>query len=224
MENFSTYVGLDVHMDSIDVSIAEAGRTGEIRHYGKIASDLRPVDTLIGKLKKPGRALRVVYEAGPSGFPLYRHLHARGVDCIVVSPSMIPKRPGERIKTDRRDSAFSGASSPRGRAASDLRAHRAGRSRARPRTRSRGCGPRSPPSTTAVEVLPASSRRPVRRSRRLDAAASQLALGPRLRLPRAADCIPGIHRVHQRGRRTGRATHRGAAHAFTAEATTSTPR
>jgi transposase len=118
MGNFSTYVGLDVHKDSIDVSIAEGSRTGEVRHYGKIASDLRSVDSLIGKLKKPGTALRVVYEAGPSGFPLYRHLRARGVDCIVVSPSMIPKRPGDRIKTDRRDSA------------SLARLHRAGELRA----------------------------------------------------------------------------------------------
>ena len=46
----------------------------------------------------------MVYEAGPCGFPLYRHLRSKGVDCVVVSPTMIPKRSGERVKTDRRDS------------------------------------------------------------------------------------------------------------------------
>ena len=45
-----------------------------------------------------------VYEAGPCGFGIYRHLTAHGEDCVVVSPSMIPKRSGDRVKTDRRDS------------------------------------------------------------------------------------------------------------------------
>src|SRR5258706_317330 len=98
------FVGLDVHKDTIDVSIAEGERHGEVRHYGVIASDLEPLDKVVRALRAPDRRLHFVYEAGPCGFGIYRHLTRRGEDCIVVSPSMIPKRSGDRVKTDRRDS------------------------------------------------------------------------------------------------------------------------
>ena len=104
MENRSMFVGLDVHKETIDVSIAEGDRHGEVRHYGVIASDLEPLDKVVRALRAPDRRLHFVYEAGPCGFGIYRHLHAQGEDCVVVSPSMIPKRSGDRIKTDRRDS------------------------------------------------------------------------------------------------------------------------
>ena len=104
MENRSMFVGLDVHKDTIDVSIAEGDRQGEVRHYGVIASDLEPLDKVVRALRAPARRLHFVYEAGPCGFGIYRHLTAHGEDCVVVSPSMIPKRSGDRIKTDRRDS------------------------------------------------------------------------------------------------------------------------
>jgi transposase len=58
----------------------------------------------VGALRAPDRRLHFVYEAGPCGFGIYRHLTGRGEDCVVVSPSMIPKRSGDRVKTDRRDS------------------------------------------------------------------------------------------------------------------------
>ncbi len=104
MENRSMFVGLDVHKETIDVSIAEGARDGEVRHYGVIASDLEPLDTVVRALRAPDRRLHFVYEAGPCGFGIHRHLTARGEDCVVVSPSMIPKRSGDRVKTDRRDS------------------------------------------------------------------------------------------------------------------------
>ena len=104
MGNRSMFVGLDVHKETIDVSIAEGARHGEVRHYGVIASDLEPLDKVVRALRAPDRELHFVYEAGPCGFGIYRHLIKRGEDCVVVSPSMIPKRSGDRVKTDRRDS------------------------------------------------------------------------------------------------------------------------
>ena len=104
MGNRSMFVGLDVHKETIDVSIAEGHRDGEVRHYGVIASDLEPLDKVVRALRAPDRRLHFVYEAGPCGFGIHRHLTARGEDCVVVSPSMIPKRSGDRVKTDRRDS------------------------------------------------------------------------------------------------------------------------
>ena len=104
MEKRNMFVGLDVHQETIDVSIAEGGRQGEVRHYGEIASDLEPLDKVVKALRAPGRRLHFVYEAGPCGFGIHRHLTARGEECVVVSPSMIPQRSGDRVKTDRRDS------------------------------------------------------------------------------------------------------------------------
>ena len=104
MGNRSMFVGMDVHKETIDISVAEGGRQGEVRHYGVIASDLEPLDKVVRALRAPDRRLHFVYEAGPCGFGIYRHLTGHGEDCVVVSPSMIPKRSGDRIKTDRRDS------------------------------------------------------------------------------------------------------------------------
>lgn len=104
MNQFTTdYVGLDVHKESVDISVASAG-DAEVRHVGKVAGDLNAVTRALRRLAKDGRRLHIVYEAGPCGFVLQRHLNGLGFECQVVAPSLVPKRSGERIKTDRRDS------------------------------------------------------------------------------------------------------------------------
>ena len=61
------------------------------------------LDKAIGRLKQPGVELRFVYEAGPTGYVIYRHLQKLGYPCVVVAPSLTPRKSGQRIKTDRRD-------------------------------------------------------------------------------------------------------------------------
>jgi transposase len=94
---------MDVHKESIDISVAEDGRQGEVRRYGVIAGDLEGLAKVVRTLRAPDRVLHFVYEAGPCGFGIHRYLRSQGEDCVVVNPSSMPKRSGDRIKTDRRD-------------------------------------------------------------------------------------------------------------------------
>src|SRR5467141_1791233 len=90
-----TYVGLDVHKESIVVAVAVGGLRGEVREYGRIANTAAALDRLMRKLSGEGVGLRFCYEAGPCGYGIQRHLSAHGHECMVVAPSLIPKRAGE---------------------------------------------------------------------------------------------------------------------------------
>jgi hypothetical protein len=102
-QDVSLYVGLDVHKDSIDIAIVAAGHDGEVRHIGTVAGGLQPVTMALRRRVSPASVCTSVYEAGPCGFVRQRHLAALGYRCDVVAPSSIPKRSGDRVKTDRRD-------------------------------------------------------------------------------------------------------------------------
>jgi transposase len=103
MTEFSKYVGLDVHKETIAVAVADAGG-GEVRYAGEIANTPEALVKLVGQLKKGGARLSFCYEAGACGYGIYRQLRELGHDCVVVAPSLIPKKAGDRVKTDRRDS------------------------------------------------------------------------------------------------------------------------
>jgi hypothetical protein len=110
-----TYVGLDVHKESIVVAVASGGLRGEAREYGRIANTATALDRLLRKLGGEGMTLRFCYEAGPCGYGIQRRLSTQGHEYVVVAPSLIPKRAGDRVKTDRRDAASLAKAAPGGR-------------------------------------------------------------------------------------------------------------
>ena len=99
------FVGMDVHKDSISVAYISDRPGAELVHYGTIGTQQYALDKLIRKLQSKGQTLHFVYEAGPCGYWLYRYLTKKGHPCVVVAPSLIPKKSGDRVKTDRRDAA-----------------------------------------------------------------------------------------------------------------------
>jgi transposase len=106
MKKFITHIGMDTDSRGFDIAIAEGfgSNNNEVRSWGRMPATLEAMDKLIKQLRKQGHTqLRFVYEAGPCGYGLYRHLKARGEECAVVAPSKIPRKPGERVKTNRRD-------------------------------------------------------------------------------------------------------------------------
>jgi transposase len=97
------FVGFDTAKKKHALAVAEGGRNGEVRWLGEINSSPATVEKVIGKLAARYAKLHVCYEAGPTGYGLYRQVKALGHDCAVVAPSLIPKKPGDRVKTNRRD-------------------------------------------------------------------------------------------------------------------------
>ena len=102
-EPTTLFIGLDVHKESIAVAYAQGHRSDPPHYVGSIGTRQVDIDKLIRRLHTQASHLVFAYEAGPCGYGLHRYLTARGLECSVVAPSLIPKRPGDRVKTDRRD-------------------------------------------------------------------------------------------------------------------------
>ncbi len=101
--NGEVFVGIDTAKLRNAVAIAESGRDGEVRYLGEFDNTPDAVAKLIRKLAARYETVNVCYEAGPTGYGLYRQVLALGHACVVVAPSLIPRRPGDRVKTNRRD-------------------------------------------------------------------------------------------------------------------------
>ena len=101
MRDCTKFVGLDVHKSTIAVAIADGDRMPPVS-YGLIENTSQAITRLIKRLSK-GHSVRFCYEAGPCGYEVHRQITALGYQCDVVAPSLIPRKAGDRIKTDRRD-------------------------------------------------------------------------------------------------------------------------
>jgi transposase len=102
-ESSTIFVGLDQHKESITVAYVGADRSLEPILLGSIGTRASDIDAMVRKLQSKGKKLIFAYEAGPCGYGLYRHLTRKGHTCLVVAPAKIPRKPGERVKNDKRD-------------------------------------------------------------------------------------------------------------------------
>ncbi len=102
-EDSTVFVGIDAAKLKHAVAVAEPGRSGEVRYIGEVDASPEAMRKLLTRLAARHGKLHVCYEAGPTGYGLHRQVVALGHECTVVAPSLIPRRPGDRVKTNRRD-------------------------------------------------------------------------------------------------------------------------
>ena len=126
--NTPLFVGLDVHKDSIAVAHAAGDRSDPPVFVGEIGTRQADIDKLIRRLQAKGTDLVFAYEAGPTGYVLHRYLTGKKLDCRVIAPSLIPKKPGDKVKTYRRNAVDIARLLRSGRSDERLRAERRRRS------------------------------------------------------------------------------------------------
>ena len=200
------FVAFDVAKKKHAVAIAEGGRTGEVRFLGDVENSPLPIERTIKRLAGRYDRLHICFEAGPTGYGLYRQIQALGHECMVVAPALIPKRSGERIKTNRRD------------AVTLARLHRAGEltgvwtpdaahEAVRDLVRAREAADDLRRKAPATAFLSAAAQPDLQRRRPLDAGASALAYQPEVRTCRATDRLSGRDRC-DRGCDSALASHR----------------
>ena len=125
------FVGIDTSKLRNAIAVADGGRGGEVRYFGEFPTTDAAIRKLVAKLAEKYGALTFCYEAGPTGYGLYRLLESLGQECVVVAPSLIPKKPGDRVKTNRRDAISLAKLSRAGELTSVWGAKRAARGHAR---------------------------------------------------------------------------------------------
>jgi len=104
-KNSIVFIGMDTHKEFIEIGTVEDGFQGKATQHGRIATAKSSIKKLIRQFesKFPNATLHFVYEAGPCGYWIYRLITSLGHPCYVVAPSLIPKKPGDKVKTDKRD-------------------------------------------------------------------------------------------------------------------------
>src|ERR1700684_3193078 len=198
MEKYSeVFVAFDVAKKKHAVAIAEGGRSGEVRFMGDVENNPLPIERTIKRLANRYERLHVCFEAGPTGYGLYRQIRALGHNCMVGGPAVIPKRAGERVKTNRRDSVtlarlhrageLTGVWTPD-------EAHEAVRDLVRAREAAADDLRRKRQQLVSFLLR----HRDLQRRRPLDAGASALACQPEVRTCRAADRLSGRDRRDRR--------------------------
>src|SRR6202030_3997387 len=102
-DHSEVFVAFDTSKLRNAVAIADGGRAGEVRFLGEFESSTTATSKLVRKLAAKYERVTFCYEAGPTGYGLHRQIKSLGHECVVVAPSLIPRRPGDKVKTDRRD-------------------------------------------------------------------------------------------------------------------------